>query len=370
MVWQMSNEAQNAIGGSFTMDVRCKVYSPIYGVLDNLPISGGSIDADAGSQVRRTGGIQADPRFWKKSPGELLSPFGSAIQVYYGVGLESGDFEYVPLGFLLIDESSRNRPVSGSADVDVKLVDLAARVAEDDLDAPTQTIPGATAVAEILRLVRGTLGPDVQLVDLTGSAQVAPVMEIAKTRWADGVEKLSDAIGGETFFDQIGRLVVRPQPTLGDAPVWSIRTGPGGNLLTVADTLTRQGVYNKWIVTGERSDGTDPVIASVVDDDPASPTYFGGPFGKKTYRTTSPLLTTNDQCMTAAMALRDRARGVSAAISVTITPHPGLEPGDVITDYDADLGNTVHIIDKITTPLSPENSQSITTRAITLPAPS
>jgi hypothetical protein len=370
MVWPMSNEAQNAIGGSFAMDVRCTVYSPVYGELRYLPISGGSVDADAGSQVRRTGTIQAEPRFWKKSPGELLSPYGSAIQIEYGIGLPSGDFEYIPLAYLAIDEASRARPVEGSADIPLKLVDRSARVAEDKFDGPTQTVAGATAVAEIIRLVRQTLGPDIQLVDRTGSTQIVPVMDIESARWADGVEKLADAIGGEAFFDQIGRVVVRPQPTLTDAAVWSVTTGRGGNKLTVVDVLSRELAFNKWVVTGERSDGADPVIGVAIDDDPASPTFYGGPFGKKSRQTSSPLLTTNGQCVTAAIAQREASRGTAASISMTITPNPGLEPGDVFADYDTESGDGLHIIDKLSMPLSPVDPQPITTRAITLPAAS
>lgn len=368
MVWPLSNEAQNAISGSFTMDVRCTVFSPLYGELRYLPISGGSIEADAGSQVRRTGIIQADPTFWRKSPGELLSPYGSAIQIEYGIGLESGDFEYVPLGYLAIDEASRGRPVSGSADISVKLVDLSARVTEDKFDAPVQTTAGATAVAEVIRLIRDTLGPDVALIDQTGSAQIAPVLDIESARWADGVEKLADAIAGEAFFDQIGRVVVRPQPTLNDPAVWSVTTGPGGNKLTTTDTLSRELAFNKWVVTGERSDGADPVIGVAVIDDPSDPMFYGGPAGKKSRSSSSPLLTTNGQCEAAAIAQREAARGTSASITFTITPHPGLEPGDVLADYDEESGASVHIIDKVTTPLSPVDAQSITTRAITLPA--
>ncbi|MFD8496347.1 DUF5047 domain-containing protein [Amycolatopsis sp. NPDC059657] len=370
MGWPLSIEAQQAIAGSFVMDVKCTVYSPIYGVLEDLPISGGQVDSDATSQVRRTGQITADPRFWNRSPGQLLSPFGSAVQIYYGIGLRSGDFEYVPLAYLSIDESSRERPVDGGADIPVKLVDFSQRVAEDRFDAPTQTVDGATAVAEIARLVRDTLGPGIALVDLTGSTQIAPVIEIERERWADGVEKLADAIAGEAFFDQINRLTVRPQPTLADPPAWSIRTGPGGNLLRITDTLSRDGVYNRFIASGQRSDGAEPVYAVSTDTDPASPTYWGGPFGKKSRFMTSPLLTDEDQCQAAADAQRERGRGVSASISMKVVVNPALADGDVLDVQDDDAGRSLQIIDKLSTPLEPETEQSIVTRAITLPSES
>lgn len=369
-MWSLSHDAQNALAGSFVMDVRCTVYSPVYGVLDNLPVAGGVVNADATSQVRRTGTLQADPRYWPRRPGELLSPFGSAVQIDYGIGLPSGDFEYVPLGYLSIDETSRDRPVSGSADIEVKLVDLSARVAEDRFEAPEQTLSGATVVSEIRRFIKDTLGNSIEFFDLTGSLQVAPVMEIERNRWPDGIEKLSDSIGAETFFDQRGRPVVRPQPTLDDPPVWKIYTGNGGNLLVVNDKQTREQVYNKIVFSGSRSDGTDPVYGVAVDTDPNSPTRWAGPFGRKSRFYTSPLMTTEDQCEAAAEAQLERARGVSASISMKITPNPALEPGDVVNNEDEELGTSVQILDKVATPLTPEDMQELGTRADILPAES
>ena len=370
-MWTLSHDAQNALTKSFVMDVRCTVYSPLYGVLDNLPISGGVVDADATSQVRRTGTLQADPRYWPRRPGELLSPYGSAVQVSYGVGLPSGDFEYVPLGYLSLDETTRTRPVIGDADIEVKLVDLSARVAEDRFEAPVQTLSAATVVSEIRRLAKQTLGNDIIVIDLTGSAQIAPVMEIERARWADGVEKLADSIGAEAFFDQIGRLVTRPQPTLDDPPAWRIATGNGGNMLQVNEIQTRDQVYNKIVFSGQRADGTDPVYGVAVDTEPGSPTRWGGPFGRKSRFYTSPLMTTEDQCEAAAMAQLQRARGVSASIVMKAVPNPALEPGDVVTIVDEDAGEnanpSVQILDKVSTPLTPEDVQGLTTRANVLP---
>jgi hypothetical protein len=370
VVWPTSADYQNAISSSFVMDIRCTVYSPLYGVLDNLPISDGQVDDDATSQVRRTGTIQADPRYWPKSPGDLLSPYGSACQIYYGVGLASGDFEYVPLAFLAIAESSRDRPVIGDSDITVKLEDMSARVAEDRFDAPTQTVAGATAVAEMFRLVRNTLGADYPCIDLTGSTQITPVMEIERARWADGIEKLADSIAAEPFFDQVGTFTIRPQPTLDDAAVWSISTGRGGNLLQITDTQSREGVYNRFIASGQRSDGTDPAIGIATDTDPASPTYWGGPFGKKSRFYSSPLLTTNAQAVAAAAAQLERSRGAAASISFHLTPNPALASGDVVSVLDDDAGRSVQIIDKLSTPLSPLNPQSAVTRGFSLPSES
>ncbi|WP_158883992.1 DUF5047 domain-containing protein [Amycolatopsis anabasis] len=363
-MWSLSTAARMALGQTHAMQARATVYSPGYGVLE-LPISGGTVEIDATSKVRRTATLDADPRWWPRSPRDLLAPFGSACQIDYGIVLQDGRVEWVPLIYGYLDETTRTRPSTAGGAVSVKLVDRAARVAEDRLDVPAQTIPNATAVSEIARLARETLGTGVELVDQTGAGTIAPVIVIERERW-DAVEKLADSIGGEAFFDPLGRLVVRKQPTLDAVPVWTVRMGDGGNLLTAKDKLSRELVYNRIVASGQRTDGVPAVYATATDT--TSPAYYGGPFGKKPRFYTSELLTTVAQCQTTADSLLARVRGIAAQIEVELLVNPALDAGDVLIVLDPDTGETRHIIDKVSIPLTPDGTQPITTRSDELPA--
>ncbi|GAA1961816.1 hypothetical protein GCM10009754_36120 [Amycolatopsis minnesotensis] len=363
-MWPLSTRAQVALAQSHSMRARAVVTSAAYGVLE-VPISGGSVEIDATSKARRSATLQADPRWWPRSPKDLLSPYGSVCQVDYGIVLPGGGTEWVPLMIGYLDETSRERPVTSSGHIAVKLVDAAVHVAEDRLDVPAQTITNATTVSEIARLVRETLGGWVELRDLTGSSAIAAVIVIERERW-DAVEKLADSLGGEAFFDPVGRLVVRPQPTLNQNPVWTVRTGNGGNLLSVKDKLSREQVYNRVVASGQRTDGVPAVYATATDT--TSPAYYGGPFGKKPRFYTSELLTTVAQCQTTADSLLQRVRGIATQVEVELLVNPALDAGDVITVADPEAGETRHIIDKLSIPLAPDATQSITTRSDEMPA--
>jgi hypothetical protein len=366
-VWPLTTAARLALTQSHAMTARVTVYSPTTGMYPDLPISGGSVDIDTTSQVRRKATLTVDPTFWPATPTDLLAPYGSEAAIEYGIVLGTGEIEWIPLGRFSLDETGRERPVSGSADVSVALVDRSARVAEDRLDAPAQTVAGATCVAEIRRLIQETLGTGVPVNDLTGSSQVAPQMEIDKDRWGDGVEKLADAIGAECYFDVLGQGVIRPQPTLADAPVWTITTGVyDSNLVSAKEKLTRDGVYNRVVASGSRTDGTPPVYAGVSDTDPNSPTFYGGPFGRKPRFYSSPLLTTVPQCTAAATALLERVRGLGVQIQITQLVNPALEGGDVILLVQ-NGAVTTHIVDQASIPLTPDGAQQLGTRSSDLP---
>ncbi|WP_432845968.1 DUF5047 domain-containing protein [Amycolatopsis sp. CA-161197] len=369
-MWSLSNEAVKELGASHTMDVKAVVSSPYTGTRE-VPVLDGGVDVDSGSQVRRTATLVTDPREWPGDPTALLTPFGSTCALYRGIVIPGQDEpEWVPLGVFALDKTGRSRSAESRSAVTVKLVDPSQRVAEDRFDAPTQTLPGATYVSEITRFIRGTLGAGYPVIDLTGNTSVAPVMDIEKERWGDGVEKLADAISAEVFFDQIGQAIIRPQPTLSDPPVWYARTGRSGNVLTTDEEWNRDNVYNRWVVTGTRSDGTTPVRAVATDDDPASPTYIGGPFGKKTRYYSTPLITTSDQAEAAAAAFLSKSQGLSCTVDFSLVVNPALDGGDVIELADADLGRGVHILDSVSIPLTAAGALTTKTRSLLLPAES
>ncbi|MEV6905152.1 DUF5047 domain-containing protein [Amycolatopsis sp. NPDC051372] len=370
-MWDLSDRARDVLGASHTMDVKAVVQSPFFGTR-TVPVLDGQVDVDSGSQVRRTATLVTDPTLWPTDPRDLLTPFGSTCALWRGIVIpELPEPEWVPLGVFALDKTKRSRSADSKSSVNLSLVDPSQRVAEDRFDAPTQTLAGATNVAEITRLIRESLGLDYPVIDLTGDTTVAPVMDIEKERWSDGVEKLADAIGAECFFDQIGQAIIRPQPTLADAPVWYARTGRAGNVLTTDEEWNRDDVWNRWVITGQRSDGTDPVRAVVEDDDPNSPTYINGPFGKKTRYYSSPLIDSSGQATATGRTFLSRSQGRSCKVDFSLIVNPALDAGDVTEFDDDDLGRANHILDKVTIPLTASGSLTCSTRSdIVLPAES
>lgn len=361
---QLSYAAEQTIRRSHSRLIRGTAYSPS-GTLTGLPISGGSVVVDSGDQVRRTATVLiADPSLWPGHPLDVLTPYGSELQIDYGIVIPRLGVEWIPVIRGVISEADRNRPVSAGG-VQIGLTDRSSKVAEDRFDAPVQTVPGATVVAEITRLIQETL-PTAVVVDRTGSTQIAPVMEIERERWADGVEKLATSIGAEVFCDPVGTFVIRPQPTLGDAVVWDISSGRGGILVAKRDLLSREPVYNRVVAIGERTDGTPPVRAGVSDLDPTSPTRYGGPFGKKPRYYNSPLLTTVGQCTAAATSLLARSKGAGATVTLDAIVNPALDSGDVIRVVD-DGRLQAHIVDRLEVPFD-VGSQAISTRSLDVEA--
>lgn len=368
-MWPLSSLAQQVLTRSHAVQVRATAYTAALGTYTGLPISGGSVSVDATSANRRTATISVSGALWPASPTDLLSPLGSELQIDYGIVLPGQGIEWVPLIRGVLDKDERQLPTSsGDGSITLSLTDRSLRVQEDRLLAPMQTTSGATVVNQITSLIQGTL-PSVVVTDQTGSAQIAPVLDIARDKWTDGIEALATSIGAELVFDPQGNCVIRPVPTLAANPVWTIASGSGGVLVSVDEVQSRENVYNAVVVSGQTSDGTAPVTATVYDTDPTSPTQWGGAFGHKPRFYSSPLLTTTAACQTAGAALLARATGMCANVTLQAICNPALDAGDVIAVV---VGNTValHIIDTMTIPLKASDTQQITTRSNNLPAES
>ena len=363
----MSTRAVNAIRDSHEIRVYAAAYTPTGGVVDNLPVTSGSVVSNASSQVRRTATVGiGDSDLWPADPVSILSPIGSELLVAYGVVLQPGEVEYIQLIRGPITRVQRQVPTANSGDaLTVSVDDRSSKVAEARFDAPTQTISGATTVAEISRLITSVLST-VVVTDLTGSTKVAPQLEMERERWNDGIEKLADSIGAEVYATPDGNFVIRTQPAVEDPPVWTLDVGDSGVLLAEDDEYSRDLTYNRVVASGQRVDGIPPVYAVASDMNVNSPTYINGPFGIKTRFYASPLLTTVAQCESAAESMLARVLGNHINVSFSALCNPALEAGDVIRLLFDDR-DEVHIIDSVEIPLRPGDVQQIKTRSPALP---
>lgn len=362
-----TTRAINTLRDSHAIHVYAAAFSTSNGVVDNLPVTSGSVTVDAGSQVRRTATVQiGQSDLWPADPVSILSPIGSELLISYGVVLQDGTMEFIQLIRGPITKVERSVPTSGGdTALTVTVADRSSKVADARFDAPTQTVAGATTVAEITRLINQVL-PDVSVTDLTGSTKVAPQMEMDRERWADGVEKLADSISAECFAKPDGNFVIRPQPDISNPPVWTLDAGDGGILVGEDDEYSREQTYNRVVASGQRVDGTPPVYAVASDTNVNSPTYINGPFGIKTRFYSSPLLTTVAQCESAAESFLARVTGNHMNIVFRAITNPCLEAGDVIRLLYDDR-DEVHIIDRVEIPFAPGEPQQIKTRSLVEP---
>jgi len=299
------------------------------GVVVDLPHTDGSVTVDRGSAVRRTCSVTVpDTSLLPMTPTEQLAIYGARLRISRGVVYGDGSIEAVPLGLFRID-SIEGDPSLGP--VTISGSGLEAVVADDKFLAPYSTRGATAAVTAITGLIQDTI-PGATVVNRATDATIGTMTWDAQgDRWA-AVQECATAIGAEVYCDADGQFIIAELPDMLTAPVaWDVDAGETGVLISAKRSFSREGMYNVVVASGENTeDNTPPVSASASDDDPTSPTYVGGPFGRVPMFYSSATLINTVLAQGAANKLLRDALKPNATVSLTSLPNPCLEPGDVL----------------------------------------
>ena len=177
--------------------------------------------------------------------------------------------------------------------------------------------------------------------------------------------ELLDAWPADATVDPAGYLAVAPL-SQSTTPVLALTDGVGGTVITAVGSSTRDGVANVVVARGTGPDGAQ--VQGVAYDTSGSATAHGGAFNPLPvpYFFFSPLLTSVDECNTAAAGiLARRRRDAGGEYKVELVPHPGVQAGDIVSITTADLTGLACSVESLTLPyLSDGGSMMLTVRAV------
>lgn len=322
----------------------------------DLPVVDGSITIDSQASNRRSGSVViGDPDLFPSMLNNTpIEPYGAELVVRSGVVYADGSEELVPMGKFPI------YTISGSEETgmfpEVRFFDRS-KICEEAGFLSPRDYSGKMCLERIEYLMAYTFetmtintASDVQNVKLPGGSN------FSENHWAR-VQKLAETMGAEAFFDVVGELTIQTPPFVDQSfpessAVLRIDPGEWGILTKATRTISREGVKNRIGVYGAPPNGnSQQPYADATDNNPASPTYFYGPFGKCTHRVEYPTLTTTAQCQAVANMLIRQYTGLAKSVQFGFLSNPALDAGDIILlEYPSDGTTELHIIDSITIP--------------------
>ncbi|OKI19307.1 DUF5047 domain-containing protein [Streptomyces sp. CB03911] len=330
----------------------------------DLPIDGGSVSVDRGSKVRRSLTVTlADPAYLPWDATDPLAVYGQQLAVSRGIKFPDGTVELVPLGLFRVDEPQ--------GDVDMGPVTVTGKTSEaiiqdDRFVVPVSTAGYVSTVAAITDLLHQTI-PGAVIVNATAGtrdpAVAVVVWDAQADRW-DAVQQLAASMHAEIYVDVLDRFVIADVPDLSTAvPVWDIADGPTGNLISASRAMSRAGVYNGVIVSGENTaSGSAPVSGSAYDTDPTSPTRWGGPYGHVPRFYSSGLLTSGTACSDLATSMLRDSIAPNVTTSINSLPNSALEAGDCLRLRYAGGRKDLVLAQAFSVPLDVESDFPITLR--------
>lgn len=247
------------------------------------------------------------------------------------VSVDATRNELAPVGVFTLNDTEVSDGAGGQ-EIELSGADLSRRVSRNRWEDTYVVVEGTNYATAIEQLITDRLPGTV--FNFASTSRTTPRLffgeQSSNDPWQDA-QDMAVAIGHELFFDARGICTLRPEPDPEtDAAVWEFDDRAAPTVTGLVRRVSDENTYNKVVASGEGSGNDVPVRAVAVDDDPASPTYFLGPYGTVTLFVRSPMILTAEQAQDAADALLRRVKGATEAVEVTAVPMPALEPGDVV----------------------------------------
>lgn len=334
-------------------------------IYPDLPVTAGSVTVDSTAQFLRSASVSLIDVYGDlvpDSPFRSLTPYGTELKLYRGARLLDGTDETVALGVFRLSKTSI-KDVAG-ARIDVAAMDRSRTISRNKWTTTWNVAAGTNVADAIIAIVQDRL-PGVEM-SITATDHVTPKLSYDPQAdpWVDAVQTLATGIGFDAYFDVDGVFTLEPAiDPAAQSPVLYLVEGPT-NIVTELDTdFDDDPGYNGVIVTGESTGNAAPARGEAWDDNPASPTYYLGRYGRVPNFVTSKVVTTNAQAVAMASGLLLRELGVTVQRQITMVPNPALETGDVLhlTRAASKVDENV-VVQSYQLPLTVAGLMSVTTK--------
>jgi hypothetical protein len=329
-----------------------------------LPIEDGAVTSDRTADNRRQLDLTvSDPTLYPLAPTDPLSVYGTEVIVKRGLTFANDTTELLQLGIFRIESCERQIPGGG---VQITGYDRSRQVADTRFITPRK-LASQTAVSLIETLITEVY-PLATFSDLSGDSTTIPKHVVQQDRWGE-IKRVAQVIGCEVFVmaDGVWRIQPVPDPTTA-LTVWSVDAGETGVLISADDVVTREGAANIFVAIGESVSGNTAPFTSQsphgYDNDPTSPTYYLGAYGKVPVYYQSPHIRTQAQANKVADALLHDHLGASRTINFAAVPNPALLAGDAVTIVRPDGSTELHVLDSLSIPLTSAGQMTAETRVV------
>jgi len=296
--------------------------------------SDGSVSIDVTRAARRTVRMTIkDPsgELTVKSAASLLAPFGNEIKVERGLWLDGSTVELLPMGVFVIQTSEVEETAAGVT-VTITGIDRSWYISRNPWAVPFQTLAGPSALEDtILNAVLNRWPSCPNNLDKTGRLINQLTFEAGSSAnaWSD-LYNLAWNAGYYLYFDATGVLRLRSKQVTNRTTNYLYQDGADAVLNRINRVWDTSTTFNGIIASSSHTDLLAPLILTIWDTDPTSPTYYLGKFGKAPKFVDMPAEMTIGGMNTAATLLLKEETGQSEGITWDMIVNPAHDGGDLI----------------------------------------
>lgn len=306
--------------------------------------------------------IDESGRTWTEMEA-LTDPFTCSLRPYRGVAFNNAgtDIEWMGLGEYFTDALEILETTEGAVIWRIAALD-ASSMCRTPLQFPVFINGGVPAGEAIPQLLRQSW-PRMNFLIREGSWTLPPTLiDEEKVPWDEAV-RLAQASGQDLYINRDGFCVMGSRPSnVSPNPDWNFVEGKNA---TFWDTKRnkRSRLPNVVVVIGTNTLAPG-VRGEAVDNDPYSPTYVNGPYGRIVETHKSELVTTTLQAEAMARNILNRRLGPADEVDFLTTPIPFLDEADTISVTRSRMGMNQRslLISHMEVPLLSDDGMRVTGR--------
>lgn len=326
-----------------------------------IVLAGSSVSATLQTQVARNLTLVVPEELYPERETDLLTPNGRELRVWRGVLPPDGFRGYIWRVFrgkiqdADIDDDTGQTVITAS--------DRAQNVVDADFVRPENSNVGADRIAEMRRLITAVV-PDAEFGDSDPFPQTMPGLTWEFDR-GSALDEMFSTTGGLWYPLADGKFVARRYPwSVPGKPIITLSDGQGGVILGTHRRRSRRDMFNSVTAVSERLNGDAPIVKTVQDTNPDSPSYIKGPFGIKSLLMRRVSATTEGGVLAAANARLASAITPTHQVNWKQVPDAALELGDIVNIQNTRRGVTrVQVVSSFTLPLDLAGVMTVQGRA-------
>lgn len=334
----------------------------------------GAVSIDETASIRRSATITCiDPTGTLSTDSDTaqLTPYGTEVIMYRGVlytsGKLAGSTEVVPLGVFRISQVTIKDTVGGLPNISIEAYDLSRTVSRQAFTDVYTVAAGYSVIQAVKDIINRALqGVHYDAFASTMVTAAPVVFDTNDDPWA-AANTLAASAGCEVYFEADGRCIIAPPIDIDHlpAPVFSYIEGTGCTMTELDVVMTDSPGNNGVVLVGESTDGTTAPVRSVQwDTNPASPTYYLGPYGQVPLFITNSVVTLQADADAAAIAALNQVLGFHSQLSLTTMVNPALDCDDVVLVQRERVGvNAAYAVQSLSIPMTAAGTASIVLRS-------
>lgn len=259
--------------------------------MTNVPVTGGSVNFNGDTAEQWACSLTVPGAEWvPRSESDPLGPVsGLRCRIWWQI-MVSGGMAEIPLSTYVLEDPRVSNDGSGPVTT-VTGRDPLAIIRRTGYGSATVAL-GAMMVPAALSRILSIVAPRAPYrIDSTSTVTLPAVYEVGQRDVLEDMMAIASLAGLHVRTDREGAILVAPIPEP-SALRADLQEGEDCAVLSLTRDITTSRMINSVTVTSTNAEVVPPVSVTVEDDDPSSPTYVGGIWGRRSYSVRSDVVAT------------------------------------------------------------------------------